>query len=278
MTHTAHMAAAKAAKNDDFLTPYILVASEIGQHYQCQPEHFKNKTIYCPCDCDWSAFTNYFLNNFEQLQLKKLICTGYHQGSRGEFVIKTADSLTIGRLAGDGDYNSQECCAYRDSADVIITNPPFSKMRDFWTWLHGKSYLMIAPLNAIKYKSIFPAVMTGRLRAGYNWDFDIGPAGACCFVTDLPVKPADWVPSGSYIPATMPAYDTIDAIYIKYTRDIPAGYTGKMAVPITWLKYYDPTKHILHGIINHGQDHQWDLAKPILRGKETFARLIMSYI
>ena len=39
-------------------------------------ELFKDKTVYCNCDTDHSAFYKYFVDHFEDLGLKKLIVTG----------------------------------------------------------------------------------------------------------------------------------------------------------------------------------------------------------
>ena len=38
-------------------------------------------------------------------------------------------------LDGDGDFRSDEVKKLRDQADIIITNPPFSLAREFFSWL-----------------------------------------------------------------------------------------------------------------------------------------------
>lgn len=41
------------------------------------------------------------------------------------------DDLEWQYLEGDGDFRSDEVCALRDEADIIVTNPPFSLFREF---------------------------------------------------------------------------------------------------------------------------------------------------
>lgn len=59
---------------DEWYTTYETVAEELA-HYQDQ---FKNKVVLCNCDDPFeSNFCYYFLRHFNQLSLKKLICTSY---------------------------------------------------------------------------------------------------------------------------------------------------------------------------------------------------------
>lgn len=70
---------AKYSENtDEWYTTYSTVEEEIA-HYTSQ---FYGKTVLCNCDDPYeSAFSKYFLKNFNILKLKKLICTSY-KGSR----------------------------------------------------------------------------------------------------------------------------------------------------------------------------------------------------
>ena len=59
---------------DEWYTTYETIADELV-HYHSQ---FKGKVVLCNCDDPFeSNFTYYFLRHFNQLQLKKLICTSY---------------------------------------------------------------------------------------------------------------------------------------------------------------------------------------------------------
>jgi hypothetical protein len=66
---------AKSAKKDEFYTQLIYIEREL-QHYW---QHFRGKTILCNCDDPYeSNFFKYFALQFNQLGLKKLICTCYN--------------------------------------------------------------------------------------------------------------------------------------------------------------------------------------------------------
>ena len=69
--------------NDEFFTPYHEVEKELSMY---DKNIWKGKTVYCNCDDAvddelndkrTSAFPRYFLNNFKELGIKKLICTHY---------------------------------------------------------------------------------------------------------------------------------------------------------------------------------------------------------
>lgn len=67
--------AAKLAKKDEFYTQLSDIEREL-QHYQ---SHFRGKTVLCNCDDPYeSNFFKYFALCFNQLGLKKLICTCYN--------------------------------------------------------------------------------------------------------------------------------------------------------------------------------------------------------
>tara|TARA_R110000744_G_scaffold275052_1_gene388020 strand:- start:348 stop:617 length:270 start_codon:yes stop_codon:yes gene_type:complete len=69
-----NMHKAKTAKNDEFYTQLSDIEKEL-QHYEDQ---FKDKVIYLNCD-DYrsSQFFVYFKNNFDRLELKKVIAVHY---------------------------------------------------------------------------------------------------------------------------------------------------------------------------------------------------------
>ncbi len=63
-----------SANTDEWYTTYETIAEEL-EHYR---EQFRNKVVLCNCDDPYeSNFCYYFLKHFNQLQLKKLICTSY---------------------------------------------------------------------------------------------------------------------------------------------------------------------------------------------------------
>ncbi len=117
-------------------------------------DYWKNKVVYMNCDdAGQSAFWIYFYNNFENLQLKQIISTHY-DGSKLDFsgslfnnqfneydgfIVKYDGKKTlrippIGNKSNfHGSYNDNECMYIaKNEADVIITNPPFSKFEHYY--------------------------------------------------------------------------------------------------------------------------------------------------
>lgn len=159
--------AAKTAKKDEFYTQLTDIEREL-QHYW---PHFKGKTVLCNCDDPYeSNFFKYFALRFNQLGLKKLICTCYNgspvQGNElqldfgdftdepkkiaykveitevrdtnGDGAVDLSDVRYLLQNAGNvlstlrtGDFRDPECIALLKQADIVVTNPPFSLFREY---------------------------------------------------------------------------------------------------------------------------------------------------
>lgn len=197
--------AARAGKNDEFYTQLHDIEKEMNAYLDFDPDVFRGKSILLPCDDpEWSNFTRYFAQNFEQFGLKKLVSTSYapsskpnvgawkptdlEAGSRrydaakardhGRIFVLTEDTNRDGRididdldwdyLEGDGDFRSDEVRGLRDEADIVITNPPFSIFREFLSWVQeaGKAFVIIGNMNAITYKEVFPSIRENRMWLG----------------------------------------------------------------------------------------------------------------
>lgn len=199
------LASAKKAKNDEFYTQFADIEKEMNAYLEFNPDVFRDKTIFLPCDDpEWSNFTKYFAQKFEELGLKKLISTSYAPNSKptnipyqptlfeiespsfdeektqsngkiftltrdmtGDKVINVED-LEWTYLEGDGDFRSDEIKMLRDEADIIITNPPFSLFREFLAWLveAKKDFVIIGNMNAITYKEVFPLISDNKMWLG----------------------------------------------------------------------------------------------------------------
>ena len=184
----SNLGAARLAKKDEFYTQWADIEREMNAYLEYDPDVFRDKTVLLPCDDpEWSNFTKYFALHFMDFGLKKLISTSYApEGNNGgafyeptlfetESPIYDADkSKTNGRvftlvpedfsgdgkidlddlqweyLEGDGDFRSKEVTALRDKADIVVTNPPFSLLRDFITWLYDGEvkFSLLANMNA----------------------------------------------------------------------------------------------------------------------------------
>ena len=196
---------AKAAKNDEFYTMFYDIEKEMEAYLDYNPDVFRGKTVLLPCDDpEWSNFTRYFAQNFEELGLKKLISTSYATESKvykagvqlslfetespkfdknktythGKIFVLEKDTSGDGKidlddlqweyLEGDGDFQSEEVKGLRDEADIVVTNPPFSLFREFLTWIveANKQFIVIGNLNAVTYKEVFPLIKANKLWNG----------------------------------------------------------------------------------------------------------------
>lgn len=196
---------AQVGKNDEFYTQYHDIEVEMNAYLEYNPDVFRGKTILLPCDDpEWSNFTKYFAAKFDALGLKKLISTSYAPESKkivlgglfsefertspqfdadkskthGKIFILDSDISGDGHiniedlhwdyLTGDGDFRSDEVTALRNEADIIITNPPFSLFREFFSWLieSKKQFAIIGSLNSVSYKQVFPTIMANLVWLG----------------------------------------------------------------------------------------------------------------
>lgn len=172
---------ARAAKNDEFYTMYSDIEAEMNAYISHNPKVFHGKTILCPCDDpEESMFARYFVDNFNALGLKKLICTCISQEERkgtatnGEgkgkilCITKQESKSCWTYLEGAGDFRSPEVTALRDEADIIVTNPPFSLFREFLKWvIEGKKqFAVIGTMNIVAYKEIFPLIKEDKMWLG----------------------------------------------------------------------------------------------------------------
>ena len=261
------------------------IENELG-HYK---DHFKGKVVYCNCDDPMrSNFVKYFKINFDALGLKKLIATGYRKNSRGIKLLYDSSNkeANIELLEGDGDFRSEECMKLLDEADIVVTNPPFSLASLYMQQLveHGKKFLIIGPLNLIKYKDTFPYFMKGQAWPGVNWvksftepDGKIMKMGNVVWYTNLDHKKRHEkiVCIEKYDPAKYPKFDNYDAVEVGKYTDIPKDYAGVMGVPISYLMHHNPEQFEIVGELNHGSDNEFDYAKPMIDGKVKYMRILI---
>ena len=224
--------------------------------------------------------------------------TGDHNGNR----IPDPEEIGINYLKGDGDFRSQECIELLKQADIVVTNPPFSLFREYMAQLikYDKKFVIIGNQNAIHYKEIFPLIKNNQIwlgsclsfakfrvpdyyqpRATRFWIDEAGQKwrsmGNICWYTNLDIakRHEELILYKSYVPEEYPKYDNFNAIECCPTANIPSDYYDLMGVPITFLDKYNPDQFEIVGILNHGCDNEFDLAKPILNGKEKFARILI---
>jgi hypothetical protein len=289
---------AKKQKADEFYTQLSDIEKEL-KHYK---KHFHGKIVFCNCDDpETSNFYYYFISNFDELGLKKLITTHFEidkasymleyegganvQGDK-ETVVKRAIKLgkkrplkqnyeqgSQGVLFEDepirsysGDFRSPECLELLKQSDIVVTNPPFSLLREYVAQLieHKKKFIIIGPKNAITYKDIFKLIKENKLWLGNGFsngnaffyiskprDFADGVydpnTGLVKFrnvgwFTNLDFKKRhdDLLLYKKYTPSEYPKYMNYNAINVDLTKDIPHDYDQIIGVPITFLDVYNP--------------------------------------
>ena len=134
------MQKAQRAKNDEFYTRYEDVEKELSMY----PKRiWKDKVVFCNCDDavddderKTSAFALYFMLNFKELGLKKLICTHYlgkfdrsNQRPRGYVFTKIGyrkNKKFPPNYTGSFD-DPLSLKILHEEADIVCTNPPFSR-------------------------------------------------------------------------------------------------------------------------------------------------------
>lgn len=319
MAKNQNLNSAAKNKNDEFYTQYDDIQNELNCYYLYDNDFLRGKTVLLPCDDpEWSNFTKFFTLNFEFYGLKRLISTSY-AANRKKFVYKPAnlfepeqfnpdDDFYHGRiydlrledlkavdyplkalnnwryLQGDGDFRSDEVKNLRAQADVIITNPPFSLFREFLSWIGDKKFLIIANINCITYKEVFPLIKNDKIWLGrgigrgisgfivpegyelYGTEARINKNGEriistnqCLWLTNLelkkrhePLRLISYADCEQFYPKVkkmggFKRYDNYDVIEVPATDAIPNDFDGVMGVPITFLDKYCPEQFELLG-------------------------------
>jgi len=203
---------AKKVKNDEFYTRYEDIEREIAMY---DKRIWKNKVVFCNCDDPVdsktdderksSAFAVFFIKNFNKLQLKKLICIHYTGGvdlfgAGAKAYIFTKDGFEEKKdypknFTGSFD-DPLSVKILREEADIVCTNPPFSKSADYWRLLieSGKKFLIISNITLAVHSQWISYFKQNLMCAGYNRvDWFVDPKrqaveAAGHWYTNLPTK------------------------------------------------------------------------------------------
>ncbi|MBO7492662.1 MAG: adenine-specific methyltransferase EcoRI family protein [Bacteroidales bacterium] len=245
-----------------------------------------------------TCYKNQNRDLFSQNDSERAIWLEYLGDKNGDRV-PNPEEIGIHYFNGDGDFRSTECIELLKQADIVVTNPPFSLFREYVAQLmkYGKKFVIVGHQNAIHYKEIFPLIKENKLWLGYGFkggaahfyskyedtatagdhrEGMIRVSGVNWFTNlEIPKRHEDMILYKCYNPEEHLKYDNFDAIECCPTTNIPMDYDGLMGVPVTFLDKYNPEQFEIVGILNHGCDSEYDLAKPILNGKEKFSRILI---
>lgn len=195
-------------------------------------------------------------------------------------------------LKGDGDFRSEESIKLLKTADIVVSNPPFSLFREYVSQLveYEKKFLIIGNTNALKYNIIFKLIKIDRFRTGYtnfnvgmffevpdNWEKyhhlneegkKMARVSTSCWFTNLDVAKHHELITlyKKYSPAQYPKYDNYDAINVERYTDIPYDYSGVMGVPITFLDKYNPKQFNILGVF----DDKREKSDAFIQGQPTY--------
>jgi hypothetical protein len=286
---------AQSVNNDEFYTRYEDVEKELKMYPK---SIWKNKVVFCNCDDavnstdrNTSAFALYFLTKFNELGLKKLICTHYagkvdlfNQGPKGYIFTK----FGFNEMDTKKEYPKNYAGSFDDplslkilneDADIVCTNPPFSRAIDYWRILieSGKRFIIISNITNPITPAFIPYFMKGKVWAGYNEvDWFLTPKremtrAAGYWYTNVPIKnrpkykQLKIIPLKE-IPEENKQYDDHKVLLVKKCY-IPSDYKKPFAVS---------ARAILNGLLEKG----YEIVKnnqyfPYVNGKKCFGRVLV---
>jgi len=282
---------AQRIENDEFYTRYEDVEKELSMY----PKRiWKNKVVFCNCDDavddnekNTSAFPLYFLRNFKELGLKKLICTHYsgvvdlcNQDAKGYvFTVNGFRELEYPK-GYNGDFDHPlSLKILREEADIVCTNPPFSRAADYWKVIigSGKKFIIISNITNPITPAFIPYFKDNKVWPGYHRvDWFLNPEkelvrAAGSWYTNIPIKDRPTykhlkiVPLKD-IPTQYKKYDDSKKLVMDNCH-IPSDYKKPFAVS---------ARSILNGLLEKGykivQDTQYF---PYVNGKKCFGRVLV---
>lgn len=278
-------------KTDEFYTQLWDIEEEL-KHYT---QHFAGKVVYCNCDyAPQSNFFRYFATRFHELGLARLIATNYYHTATPCLFEYNGSKLWGTYLRGTGDFASPECQLLLESADIVVSNPPFRAFTPYIETIanHNKDFLVIGNLTAAKNNLVFNLIKnnlawlgvstSGMLfeveedYRGAHWIAEDGKhyaAISAVWFTTLPhhQRKVRLPTPNIYTPEEYPKFDNYDAISVKWVAGIPGDYDGKMGVPVSYLLHHNPDQFEIVGRavdVNNRQEFK-------LGGKELYTRIVI---
>ena len=269
---------AKKLKNDEWRTYIVDITKEL------RAISFWGDTVLCCCNDYDSAFKDYFVNlmanytNFKTPPIVKAIFTEYNPNGNAKVLEVNSELKTTKKiLKGKGDFASEEVIALIKEATIIVTNPPFSKFREFVELLikYDKKFVIIGPKNACAYRWYF--------KLWKEWEIDYGDTVDDNFWFQN--KEGEWTKfrniawhthlvagldkekflrGPNYVKESYPLLENYPAIYVDKVDNIPIDYKGLMAVPPSFGYR-----------LNKDQFEIVDIIEPIIKGKRKYTKIII---
>ena len=183
----------------------------------------------------------------------------------GGVFIKTKVGEIKRKSEGCGDFREEEAKRLRDDADMVMTNPPYSIKRDYYTFSKCKPFITVFPVANLNTEPFFEDLKERQIF--YRDDIFHGsyPMNALTNIKGLfPLRPfpkhEKTNKSGEY-----EKYDDYNAIHISRLRYIPKHCSEAMGVPATIFQYDYDDKYEVLGL----------LSRPKLNGKQQYSRALI---
>ncbi|EAW7618109.1 DNA methyltransferase [Campylobacter upsaliensis] len=288
---------AKRVKDDEFYTRMEDVEKELSMY---PAKIWKDKVVFCNCDdaigvkrdyTDSSAFALYFLKHFFRLKLKKLICTHYSgkvdlfsSGPKGYIFTKEgANEIIETPKDYTGSFDSElSLKILNEEANIVCTNPPFSKAIEYWDILikSKKKFIIISNVTIPISTAFIPYFMKKKMWAGYNSIDEylnqkrIPIRAAGHFFTNFPIKDRPKIKHLKFtplkqIPNEYQKYDDNGTLLVD-NNFIPNDYDAPFAVS---------ARQILNGVLECGYEIvSQKQYTPLIENKQKFKRVLIQKI
>lgn len=262
--------------HDEFYTLFEDVENEL-KHYD-----FNNAVVWCPCDdALHSSFYRYFILNFHELGLKKIICSCY--GKHGKATVFDGEIECTYCLHGTGAFDTDEVKPFLNECDFIVTNPPFSKFEQITEFCieNKKRFILLGFFGVLYRHGVFEFLFHGNLKLGYTRNKSlefIVPDWCVChkenngvhlvtlsnvvFFTNIDIdKQVQFKSKIKLSDYPFQKYDNFDAWFIPSCSMIPNDCFDLLAVPFTYLTIHDETQFQIVGRLHTYTKNEPELGK-----------------
>jgi hypothetical protein len=281
---------AQKINNDEFYTRLEDVEKELTLY----PKNiWKDKTIFCNCDdavdnelSRTSAFPIFFIQNFKVLGLKKLICTHYsgvvdlfNQGAKGYIFTKTGYKEFKEFPEGyNGSFDHPlSIKILKEDADIVCTNPPFSRAIDYWELLikSKKKFIIVSAQTNYVTMAYMEYFKEKKVWGGYNRvDWFLNPkkeivSNPCFWYTNIKIKNRPRYKHLKIIP--------LKEIPEKYINYDDSGYlqVDNCYIPSDYKKPFAVSNHpLFNGLLEKGY-RIIDCYVPKIKNKDKFRRVLV---
>ena len=295
---------AKKIGNDEWYTRICEIARELDCY------RLDGKKVFLNCDTKDSNFFKYLHKEFNFYGLKKLLAIGLDSNGIGQISSSNGKEVKTATIPQEkGMFSSDFSKKFLQEADVVITNPPFSKLRDWFDVVYkqyNKDFIVLAPITAVGYKEIYPYLQQRKIWLGdrklnkdmyfhipdddkeyFQKEFKegskykiidgevMGRLGSVCWLTNLQHFDQTILSElgAKFADREYVKCDNRDAICVQKVSEVPVDYEGEMAVPLTFIEYLKPNSKYNYEItgFRKGDDGK-DLR---VNGKDLFTRILI---